>query len=108
MYNGRLIGGLKEKEFREVLLGEHSSIRVRNSNRGLVILSNDAIIKCVSHYYATRSVKETKKRTKGSTHECYYVMKDFDIQGIELNNCLNCHIHCIDKRNKKELRRLIK
>lgn len=108
MLNNRNIEGIQEETLKTILEGNHPGIEVRMATNGMVMLSDNTIIKCVSEYYRNPNSTVDMKKYKNSPAKCHYVMEDLEIDGVRMNRCASCHLRCLEKRKNKELRRIYK
>jgi len=99
-YLGIGIEGIPLNQFKNIL-EDKSGISVKTIGKGMLILSDNKLIKCVNNYYATREMKPTSKIK--ASNQCYYTQKDLDIKGIANYSCKDCHLRCINKQENKEL-----
>lgn len=105
MINGRNIAGYQESALKEILRGNHP-VSVRMAQNGMVMLSDNTIVKCVHEYYQNPDSTMDMKKYKNSPAKCHYVQENLGINGVPLNRCGACHLMCMQMREDKELRRI--
>lgn len=106
--NGRNIAGVQESTLKTILEGTHPSIDVRMASNGMVMLSDNTIIKCVQEYYQNPNSFTDIKKHRNSTASCHYVQDHLDIKGVDINQCRLCHLRCMEMKANGELRRIYK
>lgn len=106
--NNRSIAGIQEGELKSILEGTHPSISVRMASNGMVMLSNNTVIKCVENYYRNPNSHVDMKKHNNMTAKCYYVIEDLGLDGVSVNHCAQCHLRCLNKKGNKELQRIYK
>lgn len=85
----------------EKILNDNSPITVQNANRGIILLSNHRIIKCVKHYY---SIPGQPFKNKKVSNECYYVQSYFGLRDSVPNfACVRCHQQCLQLKNAGQI-----
>lgn len=104
MLNKR-IAGLEESVFEQVLMGTHESLGVKKSGQGILMLTNNAIVKCVSYYYKNTDNQDKKAKKSSDGLQCYNTQEALGVTGIDIYQCSICHLRCMQKRKRKELHR---
>lgn len=99
------IAGLEESDFEKVLIGDHESIGVKKYGQGILMLTNNTIVKCVGNYY--KSIDDEGKKAKKSSAglQCYNTQELLGVIGVDVYRCDLCHLRCMQKLRRKELRR---
>ena len=108
MLNSRNIAGIQEDTLKSILRGQHPAISVKMAQNGMVMLSDNTIIKCVHEYYQNPESTMDMKKYKNSPAKCHYVQENLGIEGVNNNRCAQCHLACMEMRDNKELRRIYK
>ena len=105
LYLSKQIGGLDENTLEQALLDTHASLRVKKSGQGMVMLSNNTILKCVNSYYKSPTAPDKKVKHSNAALQCHYAHETLGIVGVDVYQCSQCHLRCIAKRRRGELRR---
>lgn len=106
--NRRNIAGLQREELRTVLIGMHPSLQVKFASNGVIMLTDNTVIKCVSEYYQNPNSNEDLKKYNNSTSKCYYVQRELNIENVPMNMCEMCHLRCLNMYEDKKLKRKYK
>lgn len=81
-----------------------TEIHIKNSGPGVIILSNNKIVKCVIDYYKYRDESKNNKKSSTLSNQCYEVKRHFDLPVTGTKDCVSCHKMCLDLRNNMVLR----
>jgi aldehyde:ferredoxin oxidoreductase len=100
------IGNIEDNVLEQVLMDTHASLRLKKSGQGMLMLNNNAIIKCAGIYYRNPNAPDKKVKHNNTALQCHYVQETLEIVGIDVYQCSQCHLRCIQKRKRKELRRI--
>lgn len=104
LFNQRQIVGISEGTLRLILEDRFPEIHVKKSGNGLIMLSNNKIIKCVQEYY---TVPGKKKIQHSGISKCYKVQQEIGVlEEVSLNDCTRCHLACMRKKRQGELVRI--
>ena len=104
LYNGGFIVGLREKELEDILLNRHSMLAIKTESNGMLLLTNNKVVKCIRYYYKTKEAP--LKKTNSAAIQCYNIQQHFDIKDIGVFSCISCHLRCIQKRRRKYIKRI--
>jgi cbb3-type cytochrome oxidase cytochrome c subunit len=95
------MGSISFQEYLDVLTNKNTSVRVKNSGNGILVFSDNTVIKCVKNYFANPNIPYTKTNCKS----CYDTMQTLGRAGIAVNQCHMCHLSCARAFESKELYR---
>lgn len=98
------IGNMRDDVLEDVLRGQDAACNVRSVSHGLIVLNNNTIIKCVSNYYKLPDQPKLGKHSNAALH-CNAVHTSFGINGINVFQCVQCHLQCMGKKQQRELQR---
>lgn len=91
---GKKLGGMQPLTLREMLERGDSII---SSTNGLIIFDDGTMLNCVEDYYELGKIKSL-------SNKCFEIHKKADIQRVSPNQCRQCHIACIQKKEDGELK----
>jgi hypothetical protein len=98
------VGGFREDALESILRGDDEAVCVRTINHGMIVLSNNSIVKCVSNYYKLPGQTKMGKHNNAAL-QCHTVHTTFGIEGINVYQCAQCHLQCMSKKRQGELQR---
>lgn len=98
------IAGINSRTLENILRNRDMSTRIRTSGNGIVIFSDNSILKCVLNYYE-RVEKSNKKKT---SNFCYDTISGLKIKGVDINRCVDCHLECMEMLRDGKLKRKYK
>lgn len=90
------------KRLHDILYGS-DAVKVKTVAGGMMVLSNNKVIKCASIYYKPPGEVEAPK--KNFANNCFFAQKYLNIRGINNYECVRCHSACLKKYEDKELKR---
>lgn len=105
--NNRSIAGIQESELKIILEGNHPSIKLRMAANGMVMFTNNTIVKCVEEYYYNPNDPIDAKKLN-QTAKCYHIIENLGLGGVDINRCGDCHLECLNKKNEGHIRRIYK
>ncbi|MED1125196.1 hypothetical protein [Bacillus atrophaeus] len=106
--NSRNIAGIQDDTLKSILEGSHPDISVKIGANGMVMLSDNTIIKCTGEYYTNPNSNVDLKKHKNSVAKCHYVIEGLGVDGVDVNQCTRCHLRCMEKRKGGALKRIYK
>lgn len=98
LLRGPMIENISFEELSQVLLTPLSgNVSVRTKRNGLIVLTDNRIVKCVSEYY--QPVGEKPIKASGA-NPCHKIHKGFAINNVPANSCELCHLQCMAKQKE--------
>lgn len=94
------LNGKENSRMKNILLGNDEQVKVVDVSNSYILLSDNTFFKCVGDYY-TKDKKSIPK--KNVVNNCYYVQKFLGIQNINNFDCIQCHLHCLNNKQKLRL-----
>lgn len=94
------IEGMSTTQLKSILNGA-DPIKVQMSNGGMMMLTNQRIVKCVINYYGRRNMPAMKKMS----NQCFATQQALNITGVNNYSCASCHMKCMDMHDNKEIYR---
>ncbi len=103
-YFNKGIEGIPYNSLKEIMVNRsHFGTHIDSINHGVIILSDNTIIKCVKNYYSEPNLGVCKKDT------CFGVLSHFGFKNsIEINNCPSCHARMLYDLSNKNVKRIYK
>jgi hypothetical protein len=100
-----LRSGIEEIPYKLLLdiLDNKDTVKVKTVASGMMVLSNNKVIKCASNYY--KPAGETVALKKNFANNCFFAQKYLNMHGISNYECVRCHRMCLEKLEAKELKR---
>lgn len=113
LLNNRNIEGIQETILKEILEGTHPSVGIKYSGNGLVVLTNNKVIKCVKNYYVNPNEHgKFGGSSELNASQCFNIQKymglvqpDEPLATILVNRCGVCHLACLRKKEEGKLKR---
>jgi hypothetical protein len=99
-YLGLGVEGIPLKQLERILTG-NDTVKVKMTGKGMLILSDKKMIKCVKEYYINPNAESTSKIK--ASNQCYYTQRDMNITGVANYSCLSCHQKCIELHSNRDL-----
>lgn len=105
-YKSGFVGKMYPDRLLKILRGEHPTVHVKNIVNGVMIFSDDAVLKCVGDYYENpEKGKTVNKNQKNLYLRCRSIRKSYGLDDIGDVDCRACHISCILREKTRELKR---
>ena len=105
-YKSGFVGKMYPDRLLKILRNEHPTVYVKNIVNGIMIFSDDAVLKCVGDYYESPTKgKGVNKNQKNFFLRCRQIRKEYGLDNVNDVDCRACHILCILKEKTRELKR---
>lgn len=105
MYLSTGIEGIPYDRLARILEGSDDKIEVKSVSAGIIILSNNKVIKCAENYFTKPGDPGlNKKKLKSANNMCFYTQVSLGLTG-KVNNyrCVECLQQCLLMKNSGEL-----
>lgn len=90
-------------EVLERILNDQYSCKVMTALKGMLLLSNQTLIKCVDKYYEKSNIDLSTTKKIKSTNECFHKHKMLGIENVKPYDCKECHKQCINLFKQKSI-----
>lgn len=105
-YKSGFVGKMYPDRLLKILRGEHPTVYVKNIVNGVMIFSDDAVLKCVGDYYERPSKNSGKNKSQKNLYlRCRQIRKEYELNDVSDVDCRACHVSCILKEKSRELKR---
>lgn len=100
------VGHMYPSKLKQVLMGEHPTVRIRKVQNGTILMSQGITVKCIIEYYENPIGKKIKKNMKNIIERCRTIRKDFDLlYSCSDLDCQACHLACLNAVEDNRLQR---
>lgn len=103
-YQKRFAGQMFPETLLEILKDKNPLVKVKNVRSGVIIFTNNKVLKCAGEYYESLS-NITPTRTSNLYLNCCHVRRTLGTEEVGYGNCKQCHAKCIMLERSQEIKR---
>lgn len=83
------------------ILRDLDSVYVKKAANGVLVLSDNTVIKCVNQYYMIN----VRSSSNSPLVTCRNIKHAIGLDGIDICGCRACHLACLEREERNELTR---